>query len=796
MRDYFFDDSNDRHGDAEFEDWVPSMAPGKVTLTSRIVRVATAAAGNRRQSAAPKFPPQPAQCTPDGPAQTAIRPEVLHWMNVAVRPDLHSAPAAHPSPVPVQRKQKDGLEGDLSVPQPSGSGAELGEDVRADMETAFGADFSAVRIHEGPQAESLGALAYTQGSDIHFQPGQYNPHSAHGRELLGHELAHVVQQSQRRVPPTGQARGAEVNSDPSLEGEADDMGARAARSERVASRLRGGASDARSGQRERSVQPEMASRIVIPTGRSRVIQYWEGKEHKSAGDGAQNQFPFRGQINTRGAALHSSPAKDRQNLHRNTVATLARGTPVVATAKHRSWIRVVVAGGAANGKSGYISNELITRDEQTFDAHLTVGGMDVSYGDTVAMGGDHFEGFADFEIEASSDPGQARIERLRGHIDSESVVGGDYQAPDYASDNTVSAGYAERYKELALENVAHFSHGGVGLTEWQRQHRDAVAEALQGGLRGDIERLERAFAMNGVADHFLTDSFSAGHIRVPRARGLEYYEDFADAIYQPMMTFVANQIGDRLYAQLPWTVRVGGHITGAGARERARTRVRETIDDQVRDLENGEATAKDLLGKYLAGAFAKILHDMDNEQGLVVNSDGHSGGWTALGDGKLRDAENAENRAIMMRALQSSKQDVTAAFNLGLDIYTRQGTEVTGAMVEQAMARLQKTVGPPFQAMQLVPRAAPQAPELPDWQWGQLSPAMRGKIASLIVELLDQEAQQDLLNLVPENQDVEDDAGDVVATVRPRQAVRELLTEFLADPVAFLERAFGQPASQ
>jgi hypothetical protein len=115
----------------------------------------------------------------------------------------------------------------------TGSGGPLPDDVRAKMEGAFGTDFSQVRVHEGAHVERVGARAYTQGSDIHFAPGQYHPGSSAGQELLGHELTHVVQQGQGRVAATRQAKGVHINDDPGLEREADEMGARAARSEPV-----------------------------------------------------------------------------------------------------------------------------------------------------------------------------------------------------------------------------------------------------------------------------------------------------------------------------------------------------------------------------------------------------------------------------------------------------------------------------------------------------------------------------------------------------------------------------------
>ena len=78
------------------------------------------------------------------------------------------------------------------------------------------------------KASDVGALAYAQGSDIHFAPGQYDPGSQSGQELLGHELTHVVQQRQGEVKPTTQVNGVAVNDDPGLENEADQMGKKAA----------------------------------------------------------------------------------------------------------------------------------------------------------------------------------------------------------------------------------------------------------------------------------------------------------------------------------------------------------------------------------------------------------------------------------------------------------------------------------------------------------------------------------------------------------------------------------------
>lgn len=100
----------------------------------------------------------------------------------------------------------------------------------APMIPTFGADMlSSVQLHpDSSTPEQVGALAYTQGTDIHFAPGQFKPDTQAGRQLIGHELAHVVQQASGRVQPTTEIGGMPVNDDPSLEQEADRIGAKAA----------------------------------------------------------------------------------------------------------------------------------------------------------------------------------------------------------------------------------------------------------------------------------------------------------------------------------------------------------------------------------------------------------------------------------------------------------------------------------------------------------------------------------------------------------------------------------------
>jgi hypothetical protein len=71
------------------------------------------------------------------------------------------------------------------------------------MESAFGADFGAVRLHTGGQAAAMSrqlhAHAFTHGNDIYFNAGKFNPDSRDGKHLLAHELTHTLQQRAGRA---------------------------------------------------------------------------------------------------------------------------------------------------------------------------------------------------------------------------------------------------------------------------------------------------------------------------------------------------------------------------------------------------------------------------------------------------------------------------------------------------------------------------------------------------------------------------------------------------------------------
>lgn len=87
-----------------------------------------------------------------------------------------------------------------------GRGRPLPDGVRREAESAFDADFSDVRVHADERSDELArtlrAEAFTVGADVFFSEGASDQIGRNGRELLGHELAHTVQQRRASGTPS------------------------------------------------------------------------------------------------------------------------------------------------------------------------------------------------------------------------------------------------------------------------------------------------------------------------------------------------------------------------------------------------------------------------------------------------------------------------------------------------------------------------------------------------------------------------------------------------------------------
>lgn len=190
---------------------------------------------------------------------------------------------------------------------------------------------------------------------------------------------------------------------------------------------------------------------------------------------------------------------------------------------------------------------------QNVPLHLP-NGLALTYGQVLALGGD-FYGIVDRPINEGSTPAD-RLQRFTAAFDSlaalpaskteatqvlaimqkeidavkQAVKDGKqpHEAYDALGDtlseewNKITGGGSfvsalfplGRYLKLAANNADHFG-------EWARLayiagHTAALQTAAAARANQDELQLERAYAMNAFADHYLTDLFSSGHLRVPR----------------------------------------------------------------------------------------------------------------------------------------------------------------------------------------------------------------------------------------------------------------------------------------
>lgn len=149
-----------------------------------------------------------------------------------------------------------------------GGGAALPSELRSQFESALGHDLGGVRVHTGADsaaaADAVGARAYATGNDIHFNHGEYDPHSTDGQLLLAHEVVHTVQQ--QGSAPTTQYKLEVSSASDAHEIEADNLAA-----QMVAPRGAATATPAIS-----AAPSAVARKAVTPVGRG--IHRWDSRK--------------------------------------------------------------------------------------------------------------------------------------------------------------------------------------------------------------------------------------------------------------------------------------------------------------------------------------------------------------------------------------------------------------------------------------------------------------------------------------------------------------------------------------
>jgi outer membrane protein OmpA-like peptidoglycan-associated protein len=302
-------------------------------------------------------------------------------------------------------------------------------------------------------------------------------------------------------------------------------------------------------------------------------------------------------------------------------------------------------------------------------------GVVLSWGQVVAIAGDEYGSIDDLMADAATADGRARIRAALEHDRVPGAVAATLPATSTktASGKTAKEEQDARYQDLVVANVSHFAAGGTAIATWTQHHQDALAKAVEAGLAGDPNQLEIAYATEAFGQHFLTDSFSGGHVRTPRAAILDWYSTvFGPKVVPHLIEDLRGKLtatfAKQISASLPPAMS-GLTSVVLQAASSLTTEVIETILGG-----GGMAELGQRFGVYIAGAVSGTFHDMEGERGVWVSSKAHPTPWLAFGDARLHDSPDSEAEAA--HAVVAAKAQVDQANAIG--------------------ARFRKTVAAPF----------------------------------------------------------------------------------------------------
>ncbi|MFM9693534.1 eCIS core domain-containing protein [Streptomyces europaeiscabiei] len=542
------------------------------------------------------------------------------------------------------------------------------------LERGLRADLSALRIHTGPAADrlahGLGADAFACGAHVFFRRGAYRPDTPAGFRLLAHEAAHVVQQALGRVGGTG--RGPRTVSEPGpwTVSEPGDSGEREA--DRWADAVVRGR--AREGER-----------VVVPSGGSTTIQRHVSFEHRILGDvPTKNLFS----ISTGG------PDRDKILAEQIKLMNLWRSDPRSVTKQQLDALGV---------------------------ESLRIGpgeGLLVTYGELNALP-DYLANAGTFNtVPTDTLLGILQCIRQEGFNQLTGIRTGKFPNDEFADAaaapwklslvNTIvetvsldqwtrGLGFLgeDHYQGLLARNACHFAP--FSWYRWQSSHLVARDLAQRSYLaKQDPELARQALVHNGYADHFLQDSFAAGHL-INKTLIMQWFLEWAaKQSLLPVVDWdsIKNMTEDQqpgLAGSALYDPEYTGPSNDPQTSQEAATLVRRVLGSGlVADKRIGlNATYQNFL-TFLTSATAQLasgqLHDHYNEASVYVSSAQHTKPYLVWGDDTLltgrNGGEGVKATSTATRLSQQALHDILTTGETGISVQdirghfpTRAGTD-------------------------------------------------------------------------------------------------------------------------
>ena len=257
-------------------------------------------------------------------------------------------------------------------------------------------------------------------------------------------------------------------------------------------------------------------------------------------------------------------------------------------------------------------------------------GFEVTYGDMVAMGGDWFGSVQQMlDLAKVPGPGAGTREEVE-YVLTVEIHGHKDKEEDFSEAARKAA--KGRYYKMAADNSSHFLNPREGDTSrtpqeqvaatengkpmgaaanYHDNHRNALIEAARAGQAG--EPIDRAMLLEAFSNHYLTDSFSSGHVRTPRQTLAEEWHAKVPMFFTNFKMFMAERIAKyindhniRGALTVDTLMFKGEGVFPAGAMP--------TIEKTLKEKQMPPIT----FGDIVSGA----LHDYDNKKGVDVYIEG------------------------------------------------------------------------------------------------------------------------------------------------------------------------------
>lgn len=345
------------------------------------------------------------------------------------------------------------------------------------------------------------------------------------------------------------------------------------------------------------------------------------------------------------------------------------------------------------------------------------GGLEVTFGDITALAGDFFGSVAQIQ-ELAKKPGDTKTPGTRDEVEFALFV--EVRKSKKAEDfgEKVRNAVQQRYFLLAGTNVTHFTQPGEGDSRktfdqlagaqrvvpeeaakaygvakgtrvpvnnagsYRANHIAAIQAAVAAGAQG--ASMDEALLYEAFSSHFLTDAFSAGHMRTPRSAISEWWNPKVPMFWTNLQLWMAERIAKHLNDHS-----VAGYVQTVQQLYEAAQETLEEVAAKMPALTFGDA---------VSGA----MHDIDNLQGVMAQV----GNQVVLlvGDGEVIDEKDRE----LVKGVETAKK-AAAGVKVSLDDVKKAYTMgKAGANPATILASLQLPNGL-FRAEQLWPRALPDS---------------------------------------------------------------------------------------